>query len=235
MQIIPVLDIKDGQVVLAKSGLREQYQPVNTRLCSNPKPIAVVDAFLGVYPFHTFYIADLNAIERRGSNADLIEQICQHFNSLNFLVDSGKNHSLWQSRKEPHTTISPVLGTESYQQLSELNTDLIKLATWDPVLSLDYKQRKLSGCNWIRQRADFRPRRLIILDIDAVGTAEGFHFELLRDIDFGNHCEVIIGGGIRTLQDIQTASTYGVNAILIASSLHDQSLGKAEIELAISV
>ena len=66
MKIIPVIDLKDGVVVHAQQGIRDLYQPINTALCQSSDIYQVIEAFLGVYDFDTFYIADLNAITHQG-------------------------------------------------------------------------------------------------------------------------------------------------------------------------
>ena len=60
MQLIPVLDIKDGIVVHAKLGLRTQYAPIQSPLCASSAVVDVINAFLALAPFKIVYIADLN-------------------------------------------------------------------------------------------------------------------------------------------------------------------------------
>ena len=72
MKIIPVIDLKDGVVVHAHQGMREQYQPIGSNLCQSSDIYRVIEAFLGVYDFDTIYIADLNAITHQGDHDRLI-------------------------------------------------------------------------------------------------------------------------------------------------------------------
>ena len=53
MQIIPVIDLKDGVVVHARQGKREHYQAISTNLCQSADIYKVIEAFLGVYDFDT--------------------------------------------------------------------------------------------------------------------------------------------------------------------------------------
>ena len=68
MQVIPVLDLKGGLVVHARMGAREQYRPIRTPLSPTSNPIDVARGLLSVYPFSSFYIADLDAIAGAGNN-----------------------------------------------------------------------------------------------------------------------------------------------------------------------
>ena len=60
--IVPVLDLKGGEVVHARAGERERYLPIRSRLAAGSAPAAVVDGLLSVAPFRRIYIADLDAL-----------------------------------------------------------------------------------------------------------------------------------------------------------------------------
>ncbi|MDD1638393.1 MAG: nickel transporter, partial [Methylococcaceae bacterium] len=79
MKIIPVIDLKDGVVVHAQQGMREQYQPISTDLCQSADIYQVIEAFLGVCDFDTIYIADLNALTHQGDHDLLITDVLTSF------------------------------------------------------------------------------------------------------------------------------------------------------------
>ena len=62
MNIIPVIDIRDGIVVHARGGERANYQPLKSLLTQSVKLEQVIDDLLAWYPFKQLYIADLDAI-----------------------------------------------------------------------------------------------------------------------------------------------------------------------------
>ena len=68
MRIIPVLDLKGGEVVRAEKGRRDLYRPIVTPLCDGSDPVAVAEGLRTLFPFPVFYIADLDAIEGRAPN-----------------------------------------------------------------------------------------------------------------------------------------------------------------------
>ena len=55
MKIIPVIDLKDGVVVHAQQGMRENYQPIKTDLCPSSDIYNVINAFLAIYHFDTIF------------------------------------------------------------------------------------------------------------------------------------------------------------------------------------
>ena len=63
VELIPVIDLKGGQVVRAQFGRRDDYWPIQSPLSATSDPIDVARGLLSLYPFETFYIADLDAIE----------------------------------------------------------------------------------------------------------------------------------------------------------------------------
>ena len=89
MQIIPVLDLKDGTVVRAQMGERDRYRPIETPLAPGGDPVDVARGLLSVHPFQTLYIADLDAIEGRGDNELAIGRLRQALPRMSLWVDNG--------------------------------------------------------------------------------------------------------------------------------------------------
>lgn len=72
MRIIPVLDLKGGEVVRAEKGQRDSYKPIVTPLSASTDAVSVAIGLRTLFPFRAFYIADLDAIEGRAPNAEAI-------------------------------------------------------------------------------------------------------------------------------------------------------------------
>ena len=91
MHIIPVIDFKDGQAVHAVRGDRQHYQPIHlhSRLTACSSIDAVMSGFLNLYPFRTFYIADLNAITGQGEHNALIADLLARHADIEFWIDNG--------------------------------------------------------------------------------------------------------------------------------------------------
>ena len=115
MRIIPVLDLKGGEVVRAAKGQRDQYRPIVTPLSASPDVIAVADGLRTLYPFPTFYIADLDAIEGRGPNSAALARLQAMAQPPQLWVDAGFANAERLAGALAEPSISPVLGTESQQ------------------------------------------------------------------------------------------------------------------------
>jgi phosphoribosylformimino-5-aminoimidazole carboxamide ribotide isomerase len=222
MKIIPVIDLKDGVVVHARQGMREQYQPIRTHLCQSPDIYKVIEAFLGVYDFNTIYIADLNAITRQGDHERLITEVLSCFPRIQFWIDSG-----YQRFKSYPGNYLPVLGSECYSdetvlELQDFNKRFI--------LSLDYSMSGALGAKSLFSGQDLWPDTIIIMTLNRVGSHQGPDLDRLnRFCRHYPHKHFIAAGGIRNTADILALKLAGIQQALIASALHSGAIGRADI------
>ena len=75
--IIPVIDLMIGQVVLARDGNREQYQPIHTKLTHQSDPVAVARALFGQTGCDCLYVADLDSFEGAKPNWKIYRQLLE--------------------------------------------------------------------------------------------------------------------------------------------------------------
>ena len=75
MELIPVIDLKGGEVVRAERGARHLYAPIKTPLSPTSHPADVVTGFLALHDFRTVYVADIDAIEGAGNHAAVIDAL----------------------------------------------------------------------------------------------------------------------------------------------------------------
>jgi phosphoribosylformimino-5-aminoimidazole carboxamide ribotide isomerase len=223
MKIIPVIDLKDGVVVHAQQGMREQYQPISTHLCQSPDIYKVIEAFLGAYDFDTIYIADLNAITHQGDHERLIAEVLTVFPHIIFWIDSGYQ----RVKKYPQNHL-PVLGSESYSDESALE---LKAFNKRFILSLDYSMSEALGAKSLFSDQDLWPDTIIIMTLNRVGSNQG------PDLDKLNwfcrqypHKHFIAAGGIRNADDLQALKQVGIQQALIASALHSGAIRPKDIK-----
>src|SRR5262249_38306131 len=88
LQLIPVLDLKGGQVVRARMGERQHYRPIVTPLAATSDPVDVLRGLLAIHRFPIVYTADLDAIERRGDNRPALMRL-EAQARVRLWVDSG--------------------------------------------------------------------------------------------------------------------------------------------------
>src|SRR5262249_30181755 len=89
MDIVPVLDLRGGIVVRARMGERNQYRPLESPLSATSDPIDVMRGLCSVYPFRTFYLADLDAIMGAGNNEAVLRRLKAEFPATVLWVDNG--------------------------------------------------------------------------------------------------------------------------------------------------
>lgn len=226
MKIIPVIDLKNGIVVHAKQGNRQHYQAINSDLCPSSDIGRVIEAFLGIYPFDTFYIADLNAISQQGNHNDLIIEMLRRFPDNTFWLDRG-HQKYHQSSKFPDNAL-PVLGSESYQNETIAE---IKAYKNNFILSLDYVNSAALGADNLFSDSTFWPENIIIMTLERVGSYLGPDLakltEFCRQYPDKNF---IAAGGIRNKQDLMALDEAGIHQALVASALHNGSITSEDIK-----
>jgi len=218
MQIIPVIDLKDGLVVHAVRGDRSQYQAIdqNSLITDSSEADIVVANLLKIKDFKRIYIADLNAICGLGNHSVLINQLLSRYPEIEFWIDDGSELADCQSY--PASNYKTVIGTESQNQpVNQLDADLI--------LSLDFKQDQAAGHGEWFNSNQFWPKQIIVMTLNRVGSQLGPDFEKLTNLR-RNHPDktIIAAGGIRHLADLQQLKHLGIDAVLIASALHNRRL-----------
>lgn len=217
MQIIPVIDLKDGQAVHAKPGKRDAYQPVLSKLCQSAEPHLVLAGFLALHNFTTAYLADLNAIAGNGNNQALIDDLIATHPQITFWLDNGTKIQHLKTQN-----YLPVIGSES-QDTGEVP------AGTQMVLSLDFAPDYI-GPPALLENSFRWGQDIIVMSLDLVGKNAGV--DTIRLADFCHKYPTknfIAGGGVRHPADLLHLQQIGVAAALVASALHNGSITSADI------
>lgn len=226
MQVVPVLDLKRGVVVAARAGLRDDYRPLVSKLTAGTTPEAVLNGLLAWHAFRTAYIADLDALMGRGSQAEQVVELARRHPHVEFWFDQGIAGLAFAAALEVANIVS-VVGTESLE--------IGDLRRWrevrgsDFILSLDYIGNRLVG----REFADPSewPGRVIVMTLARVGSGQGPDFARLSayrsrypDKDW------IAAGGVRNAADLAELAGKGMGAALVSRALHEGSITREELE-----
>jgi phosphoribosylformimino-5-aminoimidazole carboxamide ribotide isomerase len=227
MDVIPVIDIKDGQVVHAQGGRRESYRPIQTPLSSTSAPADVASGLLRLAPFRKLYIADLDPIEGRAPNDAAIEAIANAAPGVELWVDNGIADAVtaraWLNRF-PHGL---VIGSES-QNGPETIESLRHVAR--VLLSLDFRGDAFQGPSVLHDDPALWPARVIVMTLARVGAAAGPDTERVSGILARAKGRQVFGaGGIRDGRDLHTLATAGAAGVLVATALHTGALTGAEL------
>lgn len=212
-----------GQVVHARRGDRQAYQPLRSQLVDGCAPFAVADALLAATGARHFYIADLDAIRGLGDHRALIAQLAARHPGVEWWVDGGFADAAAAASLHRATGATPVLGSESLQQpdtLARLRDDGIAA-----LLSLDYRHGEPLGPGWAYQPAHW-PARVIAMELARVGSEAGPELALIARLRAQRpDVAIIAAGGVRDTADLAALDAAGVPAVLVASALHDGRLG----------
>ena len=227
MLVVPVLDLMAGQVVHARRGDRSNYRPLESKLVPSSGPLAVVAALLALAPFDTIYIADLDAILRRGHHRDVLDRIHIEFPALGLWLDAGFGEpgdlTAWSRARR-----TPVIGSESLASVDALAA--MRAAAPDAILSLDTRGDRALGPPDLFDAPELWPERTIVMTLDRVGSGGGPSFDGVRQtIGRAPGKRLIAAGGVRNATDLDELEALGAHAVLVATAIHDGTLDRAAL------
>jgi phosphoribosylformimino-5-aminoimidazole carboxamide ribotide isomerase len=218
------MDILGGCVVHAVKGERSKYKPLQgSMICDSSDPLEVISA---VNP-REIYIADLDYIQDIGDNFEIIKKIS---GKIKTMVDIGiKNMEDVQKCAEIADTV--IIGTET------ASFEVIEYAALQFPGMINVSIDMKNGCvltkdmktedrpeDIIKRLNNIEINEIILLDLGKVGTGAGIDEIFLNNIaDLSNH-NLIVGGGIKNLGDIETLRRLGINGALAATAMHNGNI-----------
>ena len=236
MKIIPVIDLMRGQVVHALGGKRRQYRPIESGLCAGSNALDIACALLELYPFPALYVADIDAIQKNGSNAAVIEKLHQRFPRLELWVDSGiadvSGFMAWQGQRIGHA----VIGSESFPEAALLSAVCTSGDALYPLLSLDFKGARFHGEQRLLNDPEFWPEQVIAMMLARVGSLQGPDFDQLSALMLrAPNKKLYAAGGVRGAQDLARLARAGAHGALLASALHQRLISASDLAASASV
>lgn len=213
MELIPVLDIKNGIAVSGKSGLRAEYTRLKTIFATSPDPVEIVKKL----PFKRLYVADLDGIMLGEPNHTILEELSR---LRKLMVDVGIR-TIEDYHKISSLDAEIIIGSETLRDFKTL--DAIYSERKNIIFSVDIKDGKVLSPFLPSQPNDAiellldRIKRLLILDISSVGTLR-LDFSLLEPLK-GRDLEFYYGGGIKK-EDIKNLKKIGIEGALVGTALH---------------
>jgi uncharacterized protein related to proFAR isomerase len=252
LRIVPVLDLRDGQVVRAAGGDRRRYEPLRSPLVDSAEPGAVSAALVKTFGNADLYIADLNAIAGETPDWRALDAIVggasiagEGLLGFTLHVDAGPNTqerlaALLSFARQRSLVLRPIVALETLSDPSEL-APLAAACAGGGAFSLDLRDgRPMTTC---RHWQDASPRsiaeaaiaagfaRLIVIDIARVGGGCGVAaLRLCRELHRAHpRLSVWAGGGVRGPADIEAMAASGIDGALVASALHDGCLSAADV------
>lgn len=230
MSLVPVMDIKQGKVVMGDQGERNTYQPVDSDIVDSANPEEVLEAFNQHYNFNAIYIADIDSLEEYGDNIDTLRRISQSFDKEVMLDCGFSDYESFDS--EILSFVDKfIVPTESLESLNELRKLVEKHPDSEFVVSIDLDQEGFISKidegdvhSFLTDVMDLGITEAVLLDITQVGTEEGPSkqvVEIAEEIE--EDFKVVSGGGVRNREDYREFLKNGVDKVLVATSLHKQN------------
>ncbi len=241
MRIIPVVDLKDGQVVHAVRGERQKYKPIHSIsvLCNSSHPIDVAKAYEQELDLEELYIADLDAITSKGNNFEKILEIKEKTN-LSTMVDAGVN-SLQKAFEILKFKVDKIIIATETLTKSETIEKIAEAIGKKIVVSIDLKNGKILSKSPELRKTDVISLavsldmlgigEIIILELSWVGSQKGIHSKrILQKLIPQINTPIITGGGIKDINDIYELKRLDVSGILVATALHKGNIIKKDLE-----
>ncbi len=228
MNIIPVLDLMNGQVVHAKHGDRAHYQPIKSVLCDSSQPVNIVEALLELYPFKQLYIADINAIQKNGHHLNIIYNIALAFPGLEIYLDAGFS-SIEEINTFNKINLIPVLGSESILSIDAYQA-INKSHQKRMLLSLDFKNDVYQGPTALLHDSRYWPNEIIVMSLSKVGSQSGPDIEKLKHFkQISPQTKIYAAGGVRNANDLEMLKLENIDGALIASAIHNGNLNQKDL------
>jgi phosphoribosylformimino-5-aminoimidazole carboxamide ribotide isomerase len=230
MLVIPVIDIRHGQVVRAAGGDRANYSAIRTPLASSSEPLDVARGLLGLHEsLRWLYIADLDGIEGRGRDIEAVVRLSEDLPGVQFLVDDGSASGDDVAPYRDYPSIRPVIGSETLRCAADLR-HARQAVPQGAVLSLDWRGEEPVGPPALFADPSLWPDDVIVMTLARVGSGRGPDLVRLKQIKaLAGAKRIYAAGGVRGADDV--AALAGLAAgVLVASALHDGTIGAKELE-----
>ena len=239
MNIIPAIDILEGQVVRLVKG------KLQNKIVYSDNPIEIAEK-LETQGADIIHVVDLDATLTTGwnNNKNNTEIILKIINTIKIPVQvAGGIRSIDAIKKMFEKKAEKiVIGTLAYkhpQVLQQLSKDKVEKI----VISIDQNKGIVMIDGW-RQPSGFRiieaikffmakgVKEFLLTTVDRDGTLNGPDLDTLSYASNVNGAKIIASGGISSIEDIIRVKNIGCSAVILGKSIYD---GKIDVKKAIAI
>jgi phosphoribosylformimino-5-aminoimidazole carboxamide ribotide isomerase len=230
MLVIPVIDLRRGQVVHARRGQRQAYRPIVSVLSPGSEPLPLARALCDHTASPRLYIADLDALAGEDVQAGLLRALLDALPGIELWLDAAFRdvadaQALTARLGAAGERVLPVFGSESLDSRAALER---VAGLGRAVLSLDRRDGRELDAAGAWHTPALWPRDVIAMTLERVGADAGPDLDTLRRLQALSPATRFTGaGGIRSAADLDSAAAAGAHGWLVASALHDGRLGPA--------
>jgi phosphoribosylformimino-5-aminoimidazole carboxamide ribotide isomerase len=212
--LIPSIDLMGGKIVQLVQGERKALETTDFDYW--------IDRF-SRYPL--VQLIDLDAAKGEGSNQELVATICARIPCQ----AGGGIRNLRRARELLAQGAKRVIFGSALLQAGEINSTFAKdccdaLGAEHLTFAVDSRGGKVATHGW-REDGGIDPRKMmttlepfcsafLYTHVDTEGTLSGFPMELARELRSKTSRRLIVAGGIRSLDEVDTLETMGVDAVV---------------------
>jgi len=225
MRVIGAIDVRGGVAVHARGGVRERYETIGD-------PLELARRYLDDCGVAELYVADLDAIENpaHALRQPHMQTICER---ASVWLDAGVSSVVRTREAIALGATHAVVGLETLPSFDVL-TAICEAVGGDRVaFSLDMRHGRPLGIGQDEQPAVLASRAvrcgasaIIVLDLARVGMRSGLDADLLKEVRHAaaRGAQLIAGGGVRGVDDLDRLADIGVDGALVATALLDGTL-----------
>lgn len=241
MRVIPVLDIMGGSIVQGYRGERSSYRPVSSFVTASPDPLETARSLLAITGGNDIYVADLDAIQRKGDNTNHLREIIKA-TGASIWLDSGTGSLRTASAvlvSLPGSRV--VIGSETLESTPDFRDITANIPSDRRLFSLDICSGEiltgefspfgdLSVPEALSLLDDSNWREVIILSLDSVGSGDGVALDLIGScVSEFPYMHIYAAGGCRSHEDLEHLASSGAAGVLVATALHREWIGSRDI------
>ncbi len=184
---------------------------------------------LGLGPFRSLYVADLDALLGGPPQLAALDALRRAAPQLRLWIDAG-------IRARPDLAPIAERGTVvlASETLSAPAGDTLLQDRDHAILSLDFREQQFLGAPDLARQPWRWPARVIAMNLARVGSRLGPDLARIAALkQLAPDARIYAAGGVRSAADLDACRRAGASGALVASSLHDGRLGRAELAAAL--
>jgi phosphoribosylformimino-5-aminoimidazole carboxamide ribotide isomerase len=232
-----VLDLARGVAVAGRGGRRETYVPVHSRLVETPGDArALVAAYHDALGCDECYVADLDALAGGAVQRDVLGELARLGGRL--LVDAAVATPARAHELLADGVHRAVVGLETLPSFDALAALIHTMGPDRMIFSLDLSGGQPLGpsgkgkaaADLARAATAAGASALLVLDLARVGGAQSVDVMLLDALRRAHpDVELLAGGGVATVRQVQQLADVGLDGVLVGTALHSGSLSPADL------
>jgi phosphoribosylformimino-5-aminoimidazole carboxamide ribotide isomerase len=236
MELVPVIDLMNGQVIRGVAGQRQNYRRNDSRLTQSADPKETALALAQAFQPGWIYVADLDAIQGGPVQTGALRLLLQ--TGVKLAVDAGVSNATAALKLVELGIGKVIVGLETLPNLEVLGEILEACGPEKVCFSLDLRDGNplgpagagQYGLQLVADAMHMKLSHLIVLELSNIGLGRGVSTGALCHSIKVRWPELVVwtGGGVRSLPDLHRLQLLRVDGVMVASALHDGGITPAD-------